>query len=159
MEERELKDEQLEEGQGAALKEAEPGSVVVEKKPLAQAVREKAEAVPLAVEEGASKAVQFVKDHRKEIAAGAITVAGFVACLAESARENNRLRAEMTQLSDDFEIECGVSDRLASRVAELERLHDEKDDYFREVISDGLRHGSSLAGKHMADLKQYLNEE
>ncbi len=29
----------------------------------------------------------------------------------------------------------------------------EKDEYFREVISDAFRHGSSLGAKHMADLR------
>lgn len=62
-------------------------------------------------------------------------------------------------MSDDLEIERDVSDYLASRVVELEDLCDEKDDYFQEAISDGLRHGSSLAGKHMADRRQFLNEE
>ena len=27
--------------------------------------------------------------------------------------------------------------------------------FFKAMISDGLRHGSSLAGKHMADLREY----
>ena len=35
-------------------------------------------------------------------------------------------------------------------------LSDEKDACFLEMISDGLRHGSSLAGKHMAYKKKYL---
>lgn len=38
----------------------------------------------------------------------------------------------------------------------LKRLCDEKDAYFMEMISDGLRHGSKLAAKHMADRKNYL---
>ena len=43
------------------------------------------------------------------------------------------------------------------RIRQLEKLCEEKDHYFTEMISDGLRHGSSLAGKHMADLKAYKN--
>ena len=31
----------------------------------------------------------------------------------------------------------------------LRELCDEKDSYFMEMISDGMRHGSSLAAKHM----------
>ena len=73
--------------------------------------------------------------------------------------ENERLLEDKAQLADDLENERGVSGCLASRVVELEDLCNEKDAYFQEMISDGLRHGSSLAGKHMADRKQYLNEE
>ena len=29
--------------------------------------------------------------------------------------------------------------------------------FFKEMISDGLRHKSKLAGKHMRDLKDYKN--
>lgn len=134
------------------------------KKPLMQATREKVEAIADNVKEGAAKAFQFVKEHKK-IAAGTVAVIGAVAYVANNSHEkdqllekNARLTEENAQLSDDLIIECEVSDRLASRVVELENLCDEKDDYFRETISDGLRHGSSLAGKHMADRRQYLNE-
>lgn len=43
---------------------------------------------------------------------------------------------------------------------ENRRLHSlckEKDSYFMELMADGLRHGSSLAGKHMSDRKKYLS--
>lgn len=32
-----------------------------------------------------------------------------------------------------------------------------KDAYFLELVSDGMRHGSSLAAKHMADYRKYKN--
>lgn len=38
----------------------------------------------------------------------------------------------------------------------LKKLCREKDSYFMELISDGLRHGSKLAAKHMSDRKKYL---
>ncbi len=38
----------------------------------------------------------------------------------------------------------------------LRNLCNEKDSYFKELMSDGLRHGSKLAAKHMADRKDYL---
>ena len=38
----------------------------------------------------------------------------------------------------------------------LKELCNEKDSYFKEMISDGMRHRSSLAAKHMADRKKYL---
>ncbi len=178
MEEFELKDEQQEESVKTTLAETDLELDDAEKKPLMQATREKVEAIADNVKEGAAKAFQFVKEHKK-IAAGTVAVIGAVAYVAnnshekdqqleknarlteENARlteENTRLTEENTRLSDDLVIEREVSDRLASRVVELENLCDEKDGYFRETISDGLRHGSSLAGKHMADRRQYLNE-
>lgn len=38
----------------------------------------------------------------------------------------------------------------------LHRLCKEKDSYFMELMSDGLRHGSKLAAQHMSDRKKYL---
>lgn len=164
MEEFELKDEQQEENVKTMLTETDLEHDDAEKKPLMQATREKVEAIPDIVREGAAKAVQLVKEHKKEIVAWAAVI-GAVAYVANNSHEkdqllekNTRLTEENAQLSDDLVIEREVSDRLASRVVELENLCDEKDDYFRETISDGLRHGSSLAGKHMADRRQYLNE-
>lgn len=52
------------------------------------------------------------------------------------ARENAALRRENQRLRD---------------------LCEEKDSYFKELMSDGLRHGSPLAAQHMADRKKYLN--
>lgn len=164
MEEFELKDEQQEENVKTMLTETDLEHDDAEKKPLMQATREKVEAIPDIVREGAAKAVQLVKEHKKEIVAWAAAI-GAVAYVANNSHEkdqllekNTRLTEENAQLSDDLVIEREVSGRLASRVVELENLCDEKDDYFRETISDGLRHGSSLAGKHMADRRQYLNE-
>lgn len=42
------------------------------------------------------------------------------------------------------------------RIKQLESLCAEKDEYFLGAISDGLRHGSSEAARHMADRKRYL---
>lgn len=165
MDEFESREETSEEASETTLMEAEPEPDATEKKPLTQTVREKAEAIPAAVKESAVKAFQFVKEHKKEIAAGAAVVVAAVYA-AGNARDNDQLREEnerlledKAQLADDLENERSVSGCLASRVVELEDLCDEKDAYFQEMISDGLRHGSSLAGKHMADRKQYLNEE
>ena len=46
---------------------------------------------------------------------------------------------------------------LKKRNKELVDLCEEKDAYFSEMISDGLRHGSKLASKYMRDKKDYLN--
>ena len=45
----------------------------------------------------------------------------------------------------------------SKRIKELEELCDVKDSFFMELMADGLRHGSSLAGKHMAERKKYKN--
>lgn len=39
----------------------------------------------------------------------------------------------------------------------LRNLCEEKDSYFMELMSDGLRHGSKLSAHHMADRKKYLH--
>ena len=39
----------------------------------------------------------------------------------------------------------------------LRRLCAEKDFYFKELMSDALRHGSKLAAQHMADRKKYIH--
>ena len=41
------------------------------------------------------------------------------------------------------------------RIKQLEKLCHEKDSFFNELMSDALRHGSSLGGKHMSDKKKY----
>lgn len=43
------------------------------------------------------------------------------------------------------------------RIRQLESLCAEKDEYFLGAISDGLRHGSPEATRHMADRKKYLH--
>ena len=42
------------------------------------------------------------------------------------------------------------------RIRQLEKLCAEKDQFFLGAISDGLRHGSSEAARHMADRKKFL---
>ena len=47
--------------------------------------------------------------------------------------------------------------RKDARIKQLENLCEENNSCFKELVSDGLRHGSSLAGKYMADYKKYKN--
>ena len=61
-------------------------------------------------------------------------------------KENARLIAEVNKLKGQLKYKD-------KRIFNLEQLCLEKDSYFIEMISDGLRRGSSLAAKHMADLK------
>ena len=48
---------------------------------------------------------------------------------------------------------------LKKRNKDLVSLCNEKDSFFKEMISDGLRHKSPLAAKHMADRKSYLRKK
>lgn len=45
--------------------------------------------------------------------------------------------------------------KLEKENKRLRDLCEEKDSFFKEMISDGLRHKSKLASKHMKDLKDY----
>ncbi|MBR2957040.1 MAG: hypothetical protein IKL41_07625 [Clostridia bacterium] len=45
---------------------------------------------------------------------------------------------------------------LKKRNKDLVSLCNEKDSFFKEMISDGLRHKSPLAAKHMAERRSYL---
>lgn len=47
--------------------------------------------------------------------------------------------------------------RLKHRIGVLENLCETKDGFFKELMADGLRHGSALAAKHMAERKGFLN--
>lgn len=48
------------------------------------------------------------------------------------------------------------NDYLKKENRRLRKLCAEKDSYFKELMSDGLRHKSKLAAKHMSDRKKYL---
>lgn len=56
----------------------------------------------------------------------------------------------------DRKLQKELSESKA-RIKELEDLCEEKDEFFKELMADGLKHKSSLAAKHMADRKKYLN--
>ena len=61
-------------------------------------------------------------------------------------------RKIISQLESDLE-------RKDRRISQLESLCEEKDAFFLGAISDGLRHGSPNAGKHMSDRKKYLQRK
>ena len=48
------------------------------------------------------------------------------------------------------------NEQLRNENRKLRNLCKEKDSYFMELMSDGLRHGSKLAAKHMSDRKKYI---
>lgn len=49
--------------------------------------------------------------------------------------------------------------RMYKENSKLRKICDEKDMHVLALISDGLRHKSSLAAKYMADRKKYLNDK
>ncbi|MCI9579334.1 MAG: hypothetical protein HFF98_10885 [Oscillibacter sp.] len=57
-------------------------------------------------------------------------------------------KAKLLRLSQENKM-------LKRRVKNLEGLCAEKDSFFMELMSDGLRHGSPLAAKHMSDRKKF----
>ena len=78
--------------------------------------------------------------------------------------EKNNLKKDVENMSLFGKKEKKVIANLLKENAKLKKenmqlinLCNEKDSYFLEVIADGLRHGSSLAAKHMADRRSYLN--
>ena len=72
--------------------------------------------------------------------------------------ENDMLFGLFKNSDDDRVAELEEeNEALHNRIDELKDLCEEKDSYFTEMISDGLRHGSKLAAKHMSDRKKYLN--
>lgn len=54
----------------------------------------------------------------------------------------NKERQTISRLESELE-------RKNRRISQLESLCAEKDEYFLGAISDGLRHGSSEAGRHI----------
>ena len=72
-------------------------------------------------------------------------------------KENARLVAENAKLVAENTILKEENAYLRKRVSELVQLCLEKDKYFKQMISEGLRYGIPLAGKHMADLKHAMN--
>ena len=44
----------------------------------------------------------------------------------------------------------------SKRIKQLEDLCEEKDSFFKELMSDATKHGSSLGAKHMSDRAKYL---
>ncbi len=55
-----------------------------------------------------------------------------------------------------IEILKRANKNMSNEIKRLKNLCAEKDSFFCEMISDGLRHKSKLAAKHMRDRKDYL---
>ena len=55
-----------------------------------------------------------------------------------------------------FDLTKQIS-KLRKENRRLHKLFRVKDSYFMELMSDGPRHGSKLASKHMSDRKKYIH--
>ena len=89
------------------------------------------------------RAIAFVKRHGLEIFLGATSIGlGVAYCFSERGRRDLLL----------------VSASKSVRISELEDLCMQKDRCFMELMSDALRHGSSLAGLLMYERKEHLGK-
>lgn len=80
-------------------------------------------------------------------------VNGLMAEITRLTGENAKLTAENTKLIAENVSKTRKIIELEGTISELKKLCHIKDGYFIETISDGLRHGSPIAAKHMADLR------
>lgn len=90
------------------------------------------------------KIVAFTKRHGLEIALGGAVFLLEGRCLYLE-RKNGRL------LLDNI--------AKSARIESLTKLCDKKDVQFKQLMSDALKHGSSLAAHHMLDRKAYINQQ
>lgn len=89
------------------------------------------------------RAISFIKRHGLEFFLGTTSVGlGVAYCLSE------RSRGELLLANAS----------MAIKINELEGLCAQKDRCFAELMSDALRHGSSLAGLFMYERKEYLGK-
>lgn len=93
----------------------------------------------------------FISEHRSELIIAGISVvviAGITICTACKISEMNKIMNAQKQCIRSLDKVCRAKD---VRIEELVNLCGRKDAVFQEMISDGLRHGSSLAGRHMRE--------
>lgn len=108
----------------------------------------------------------WAKKHKKDIisvvAVGSVTIISvalgvkYKDLLKDLIKDNVQLTNKCNDLLKENNSLRKENDFLNKEIVRLTDLCLEKDEYFMETISDGLRHGSSLAAKHMADRKEYL---
>lgn len=108
----------------------------------------------------------WAKKHKKDIisvvAVGSVTIISvalgvkYKDLLKDLLKDNVQLTNKCNDLLKENNSFRKENNFLNKEIVRLTDLCLEKDEYFMETISDGLRHGSSLAAKHMADRKEYL---
>lgn len=104
------------------------------------------------------EAKTFCREHSVEIAEGAVMVAAGCACacgvLVYSNNNKSKALATLTKACKEL-----MDDSIKShqRIDELADLCHQKDVILCKTMSDGLRHGSSLAAQQMVARKQMLS--
>ncbi len=102
------------------------------------------------------KSKEYVVAHKAEFIIAGVSlavIAGGVIVAKYRTAELSKIIHVKDMRIDYFEKLCKAQ---GLRIDELVELCDKKDAVFKVMISDGLRHGSSIAGRHMANRKKYL---
>ena len=105
------------------------------------------------------KVKQFAKSHKTEIiivGTSAVVITGIVVGARYQVKKLSMLNHAKDIQIKSLEQACAARD---VRINELMALCDRKDNVFKAVISDSLKHGSSEAGRHMAERKAYLHQK
>ena len=104
----------------------------------------------------------WAKKHKKDIisvvAIGSVTIISVVLGVKckDLLKDNEFLKKENVRLANKCNDLLNDTNLLKKDNMRLTDLCFVKDEYFKELMADGLRHKSSLAAKHMADRKDYL---
>lgn len=88
------------------------------------------------------KAKAFISRHGIKIALGVGYIGLGVVCVQQ--------RRTIAMKNTQIELQ-------GLRIRNLAYLCEEKDNWFKKLMSDALKHGSSFAGKCMADRREFLN--
>lgn len=86
----------------------------------------------------------FSKEVLNHIGKGLVVIGGFAAVYFFGRLQEEKHSSKIIALKND-------------RINELINLCEEKDSFYKEMISDGLRHGSSKAARQMA-YKKYFDK-
>lgn len=101
------------------------------------------------------KIKHWVYDHKKEIiiVAGTVVVVGGAIAVGHHFHQVGRLRMENRILN---EVIKDQAQEMAKMRMEHHELCMQKDAAYRALMSDALRHGSSMGGEEMAAWKAYM---
>lgn len=141
-----------------AIEKLDPEKGASGEKPMQKSTKERAGDISTGLKIKTAEIKRFVHEHSKGIALGFATLLAIGSYVLCNEREKSQLRDKIANLSEDLKTEREVSDALAGELVEERNRSELKDKYFDEMISEGLRKGSSLAGHHMVEKRQYLKE-
>ena len=111
------------------------------KEKVAEELKRLAEEEPTTKEE----LIAWVKKHKRTLIEG-VAALGAATVIVILVKENSELRGKLGAALKENNLKD-------LRIDELTKLCVLKDEYFKAMIADGLRHGSSEAARQMAYLK------